>query len=100
MRYRVTLFGVLFSLAIAAYSAPLPPPQTRSAESKSGKSCLACHDSARLAELQKKQGPEIIPEDPHEREAFAGVMSENDPGRRRALAESFISTYPQSWMLE
>jgi predicted CXXCH cytochrome family protein len=65
-------------------------------------SCLGCHDGGKLAALQKdgKRGPEIIPEDPREREAFASLMSENAPRRRKELAEQFLATYPQSWMLE
>jgi predicted CXXCH cytochrome family protein len=66
------------------------------------KSCLACHDAARLAELQKqgKKGPELIPEDPVERAAFAALMTENDASRRLQKAEEFLQTYPRSWMLE
>src|SRR5579862_8711086 len=93
MRYRVALFSALFSLAGALLAAPAD-------EDKSEKSCLACHDAARLAELRKQQGPEIIPEDPREREAFAGVIGESDPRRRRELAARFTEAYPQSWMLE
>jgi predicted CXXCH cytochrome family protein len=44
--------------------------------------------------------PQQIPEDPREREAFAALMGESAPQRRRDLAEQFVATYPQSWMLE
>jgi len=66
------------------------------------KSCLACHDAAKLASLQKdgKRGPEVIPEDPREREAFAALMAANGAAERRALAEAFLKNYPASWMLE
>jgi predicted CXXCH cytochrome family protein len=43
---------------------------------------------------------EIIPEDPRERQAFASLMTESAPQRRKELAEQFLATYPQSWMLE
>ncbi|HLK64097.1 MAG TPA: cytochrome c3 family protein [Bryobacteraceae bacterium] len=66
------------------------------------KRCLSCHDSAKLASLKKDgiRGPEIIPEDPKEREDFAALMAANDAHQRKALAESFVQAYPASWMLE
>ena len=68
----------------------------------SEKSCLSCHDAANLASLKKngKRGPEVIPEDPQEREAFAALMTESAPARRKQLAEAFLKQYPASWMLE
>ena len=68
----------------------------------SDKSCLACHDAANLQSLKKngKRAPEIIPEDPRERAAFAALMAETAPARRRELAEAFLKNYPASWMLE
>jgi predicted CXXCH cytochrome family protein len=65
-------------------------------------SCLSCHDPAKLASLKKdgKRGPEIIPEDPAERAAFASVMAATDPRQRRDLAQSFLKNYPASWMIE
>ena len=66
------------------------------------KRCLACHDGAKLESLKKdgKRGPEVIPEDPREREAFAALMAASDPPQRKRLAEAFCKTYPASWMLE
>lgn len=68
----------------------------------SEKSCLSCHDAAKLASLKQngKRGPEIIPEDLNERAAFAAVMAESRPTQRKELAEEFIARYPASWMLE
>jgi predicted CXXCH cytochrome family protein len=72
------------------------------ADDPSEKSCLACHDAAKLVSLKKdgKRGPEIIPEDPAEREAFAVLMAASDARQRKSLAEAFLKQYPASWMLE
>jgi len=66
------------------------------------KSCLGCHNAAKLALLKKDgtNGPEIIPEDPQERAAFAALMSLGEQRQRRDLAEAFLAKYPASWMLE
>lgn len=73
------------------------------ADDKTDESCLKCHDRANLESLRKngRRGPpEVIPEDPKEREAFATVMNEPDAARRKELAEAFVRTYPASWVLE
>ena len=73
------------------------------ADDKADESCLKCHDRANLESLRKngRRGPpEVIPEDPKEREAFAAVVNESDAQRRRQLAEAFLKTYPASWVLE
>jgi predicted CXXCH cytochrome family protein len=68
----------------------------------SEKSCLACHDAAKLVLLKQHglRGPEIIPEDSSERDAVAALMAEPDAARRREKAEAFLRNYPASWMLE
>jgi len=63
-------------------------------------SCLACHDAKRLAALKEARGPEVIPEDPRERAAFAALVGETDARKRRQMAEEFLAAYPQSWVLE
>jgi predicted CXXCH cytochrome family protein len=72
------------------------------ASDPSEKSCLACHDAAKLESLKRhgERAPEVIPEDPLEREAFAALMAETGPARRRDLAAAFLRKYPASWMLE
>jgi predicted CXXCH cytochrome family protein len=73
------------------------------ADDKADESCLKCHDRANLESIRKngRRGPpEVIPEDPKEREAFAAVINESDAAHRKELAETFIKTYPASWMLE
>src|ERR1700736_5487127 len=36
---------------------------------------------------------------PMERRAFLKLYSEREPRTRRTLAEAFVETYPQSWLL-
>ena len=90
VRRRVAFLAVSFVVVVNSQGAA--PPQ----------SCLGCHDARKLADLEKeaRRGPEIIPKDPREREAFAALMGESDARRRKELAERFLATYPQSWMLE
>lgn len=38
-------------------------------------------------------------DDPQERAAFERLKAEREPARQRALAESFLQQYPQSWLL-
>jgi predicted CXXCH cytochrome family protein len=73
------------------------------ADDKTDDSCLKCHDRANLESLRKngrRGAPEVIPEDPKEREAFAEVVNASDPRRRKELAEAFLKAYPASWVLE
>lgn len=37
-------------------------------------------------------------EDAEERDAFVALKAVEDPGRKRALAEEFLRTYPESWL--
>jgi hypothetical protein len=37
--------------------------------------------------------------DPQERHAFLKLYGARDPQKRRKLAEAFVLTYPQSWLL-
>jgi predicted CXXCH cytochrome family protein len=68
----------------------------------SDESCMKCHTPSNLESLKKNgiRKPEVIPQDPREREAFAAVINEPDARRRKELAEGFLKTYPASWMLE
>jgi hypothetical protein len=103
MRYPVAPILVLFCVAGAAQVVPAKPSaKGRSTQNKDkpDRGCLGCHDSVRLAEIKKQQGNEIIPEDPCERAAFAGVIGESNPRRLRDAAKRCLSTYPQSWVLE
>ena len=63
---------------------------------------MKCHTPSNLESLKKNgiRKPEVIPQDPREREAFAAVINEPDARRRKELAEGFLKTYPSSWMLE
>ena len=85
--------GLIVSVAAVLAAADTDP---------AGKSCLACHDAAKLASLKQngKRPPEIIPKDPVEREAFAAMMAATDERERKTLAERFLARYPSSWMLE
>jgi predicted CXXCH cytochrome family protein len=91
---RRTGLGLALALGVARILAAADDP--------SEKSCLACHDPDKLVSLKKngKRGPEIIPEDPQERAAFAALMAETEPARRRSAVEAFLKRYPASWMLE
>jgi tetratricopeptide (TPR) repeat protein len=91
---RRTTALLVLALALASALAAATDP--------ADESCLKCHNAAKLASLKLngKRGPEVIPEDPVEGEAFATVINEAGAHRRRELAEAFLKTYPASWMLE
>ncbi|HEV3196524.1 MAG TPA: cytochrome c3 family protein [Bryobacteraceae bacterium] len=94
---RQGLIAFWISLLWAASPLGAAPQQS---PGQSDKSCLGCHDASRLAALKAARGPEIVPEDPRERAAFAALVGETDPRRRKQMAEQFLAGYPQSWVLE
>ena len=71
MRREMQAALVLLALAVAQAPAAADTDPSE-------KSCLGCHTPENLASLKKhgKRGPEVIPEDPAERKAFAALMAE------------------------
>ncbi|HLM98048.1 MAG TPA: hypothetical protein VK335_02120 [Bryobacteraceae bacterium] len=58
-------------------------------------------DTVLLRERTASEQSTIIDQvsDPKERRAFLKLYEAHDPGKRRSLANAFLSAYPQSWLL-